>query len=78
MRPMRRSRHGWLKVKCLGREEFIVLGWTPPRGSRTGLGALHLGYYDPRHRLHYAGGVGTGFSEEELAALRKQIGRAGG
>ena len=66
-------RHGWLKLKCLGREEFIVLGWTPPRGSRTGLGALHLGYYDPRHRLHYAGGVGTGFSEDVLARLRKQL-----
>ena len=47
--PYRAGRgHGWLKVKCQGREEFVVLGWTPPRGSRTGLGALHLGYYDPR------------------------------
>jgi bifunctional non-homologous end joining protein LigD len=65
--------HGWLKVKCQGREEFIVLGWTPPRGSRTGLGALHLGYYDPDHRLHYAGGVGTGFSDAELATLRDRL-----
>jgi bifunctional non-homologous end joining protein LigD len=65
--------HGWLKVKCQGREEFIVLGWTPPRGSRTGLGALHLGYYDRDHRLHYAGGVGTGFSDDELATLRRKL-----
>jgi len=65
--------HGWLKVKCRGREEFVVLGWTPPQGSRSGLGALHLGYYDAQHRLHYAGGVGTGFSETELAALRRRL-----
>lgn len=64
---------GWLKVKCRGREEFIVLGWTPPHGSRTGLGSLHLGYYDPQHRLHYAGGVGTGFSDDELATLRDRL-----
>jgi bifunctional non-homologous end joining protein LigD len=72
--PYRAGRgHGWLKVKCQGREELIVLGWTPPRGSRTGLGALHLGYYDPRHRLHYAGGVGTGFSDDELFSVRDKL-----
>ena len=72
--PYRAGRgHGWVKVKCQGREEFIVLGWTPPRGSRTGLGALHLGYYDPQQRLHYAGGVGTGFSDDELATLRDKL-----
>ena len=49
--PYRAGRgHGWVKVKCHGREEFIVLGWTPPGGSRTGLGSLHLGYYDPQGR----------------------------
>jgi bifunctional non-homologous end joining protein LigD len=72
--PYRAGRgRGWLKVKCQGREEFIVLGWTPPRGSRTGLGALHVGYYDPQHALHYAGGVGTGFSDDELATLRARL-----
>jgi len=72
--PYRAGRgHGWLKLKCQGREEFVVLGWTAPRGSRTGLGALHLGYYDPLHGLHYAGGVGTGFSDDELATLRDRL-----
>ncbi len=65
--------HGWVKLKCLGREEFIVLGWTPPGGSRTGIGALHLGYFDPKGGLHYAGAVGTGFSEKVLTALRQQL-----
>jgi bifunctional non-homologous end joining protein LigD len=42
--PYRAGRgRGWVKVKCEGREEFVVLGWTPPQGSRTGLGALHMG-----------------------------------
>jgi bifunctional non-homologous end joining protein LigD len=72
--PYRAGRgHGWVKVKCLGREEFLVLGWTTPGGSRIGLGSLHLGYYDPQGGLHYAGGVGTGFSEQELARLSDQL-----
>jgi bifunctional non-homologous end joining protein LigD len=65
--------HGWIKLKCLGREELIVVGWTPPGGSRTGIGALHLGYFDPKGGLHYAGAVGTGFSDKVLAALRQQL-----
>jgi bifunctional non-homologous end joining protein LigD len=40
----------WLKVKCLHREEFVVLGWTDPEGARPFLGALLLGYYDPNGR----------------------------
>ena len=74
--PYRAGRgRSWVKVKCRGREELIVLGWTPPGGSRTGLGALHLGYYDPEGRLHYAGGVGTGFSDDELARLSERLAR---
>ena len=67
--------HGktWVKLKCHGREEFVVLGWTPPAGSRKGLGALHLGFYAPDGSLHDAGGVGTGFSEAELTALRARL-----
>jgi len=72
--PYRAGRgRDWLKIKCLGREEFIVLGWTPPSGSRTGLGSLHLGYFDSRERLHYAGGVGTGFSDDELRRLSERL-----
>jgi bifunctional non-homologous end joining protein LigD len=72
--PYRAGRgHGWVKVKCRGREEFVVLGWTPPGGSRKGLGSLHVGYYDPRGGLHYAGGVGTGFSDDTLALLSGRL-----
>lgn len=63
----------WLKIRCSNREEFIVLGWTPPAGSRTGIGSLHVGYHDPDGRLTYAGGIGTGFSDRELAKLRRRL-----
>jgi bifunctional non-homologous end joining protein LigD len=60
----------WLKIKCSLRETFVVVGWTLPAGSRVGIGALHLGYYDLDGRLHYAGAVGTGFDDRELTRLR--------
>jgi len=72
--PYRAGRgHGWRKIKCQGREEFVVLGWTPPAGSRTGFGALHVGYWDAEGGLHYAGGVGTGFSDDELTRLSARL-----
>jgi bifunctional non-homologous end joining protein LigD len=65
----------WVKVKCQGRDEFVVLGWTPPEGARRGLGSLHLGFHDERRGLHYVGGVGTGFSEQELGQLQRRLSR---
>ena len=59
----------WVKVKCLHREEFVVIGWTDPEGARPFLGALLLGYYDPGGRLTYAGRVGTGINTAELERL---------
>jgi bifunctional non-homologous end joining protein LigD len=44
----------WRKVKCLHREEFVVVGWTDPEGSRPFLGALLLGYYDPDGRRRHS------------------------
>jgi bifunctional non-homologous end joining protein LigD len=55
-----------LKIKAIGREDFVVLGWMPPGGSRQGIGSLVLGFYDPLGRMHYVGSVGTGFSDREL------------
>ncbi len=63
----------WVKLKCSNREEFVVLGWTPPAGSRTGIGSLHLGFHDGAGVLHYVGGVGTGFKDDELAVLRAKL-----
>ena len=59
----------WVKSKCLNREEFVVVGWTDPEGSRSHIGALLLGYYTDDGRLHYAGRAGTGMTEKELKRL---------
>ncbi len=63
----------WLKVKCLNREEFVVIGWTDPEGARPWLGALLLAYTDPDGRLTYAGRVGTGIDNAELERLWRRL-----
>ena len=63
----------WLKVKCLNREEFVVVGWTDPEGSRPWLGALLLAYYDPDGRLIYAGRAGAGIDYAELERLWRRL-----
>src|SRR5271156_5631770 len=49
------DRRSWRKIKCLDREEFVVVGWSDPEGSRHRIGALLLGYYTPDGKLIYAG-----------------------
>jgi bifunctional non-homologous end joining protein LigD len=63
------DRRTWLKTKCLNREEFIVVGWSDPEGSRHRIGALLLGYYAPDGKLIYAGRAGTGMPDAELERL---------
>jgi bifunctional non-homologous end joining protein LigD len=71
--PYRGTRSGdWVKVKCLGRQEFMIGGYTPPQGGRAHFGALLLGVYDDG-RLSYVGKVGTGFSEETLADIHRRL-----
>ncbi len=62
----------WLKFKCVRDQEFVVGGYTGPKGSRVELGALLLGYYDGRE-LRYAGKVGTGFDEATLRRLHERL-----
>ncbi|EFL29749.1 DNA polymerase LigD, ligase domain-containing protein [Streptomyces viridochromogenes DSM 40736] len=62
----------WLKLKCSQGQEFVVGGFTEPAGSRVGLGALLLGYYEGE-RLRYAGKVGTGFDRRTLLDLRERL-----
>lgn len=63
------DRRSWLKIKCLNREEFVVVGWSDPEGSRHRIGALLLGYYTQDGKLIYAGRVGTGMPVAELERL---------
>ncbi|MGC3967737.1 MAG: DNA ligase D [Pirellulales bacterium] len=63
----------WLKIKCHGRQELIVAGYTAPQRTRTGFGALLLGYFDERRQLRYAGKVGTGFNEQMLRDLKRRL-----
>lgn len=67
----RRSRD-WVKIKAQLVVECVIGGYTEPRGSRKGFGSLLLGLYD-RKALHYAGHVGTGFDEKNLAAIFKTL-----
>lgn len=66
-----RSR-SWLKVKCVNRQELVIVGYTRPEGSRIGLGALLLGYYQGSE-LKYAGRVGTGFADATLRELSRRL-----
>jgi len=63
----------WRKTKCYQREEFIVIGYSEPEGSRPLLGALLLAYYDDEGHLVYAGRVGTGMSDAELRRVHKVL-----
>ena len=63
----------WIKLKCRQRQDYVVAGYTAPRGSRTGFGALVLGFYDRNQKLSYAGKVGTGFDEHLLASLSRKL-----
>ena len=74
--PYRRGRSKrWLKLKCSHGQELVIGGFTNPQGSRSGLGALLVGYYDEDEALRYAGRVGTGFDEDELRRLRSALDR---
>jgi len=67
------ARNGdWVKVKDRPSDEFVVIGYTEPKGSRSGLGALLLAK-PLEGRLVYIGRAGTGSTNVQLRALRKQL-----
>lgn len=64
------SRSGsWLKAKCIKRQEFVIVGWTPSDKGRS-FRSLMLGVHD-KGELRYAGKVGTGFDTAELFRLQE-------
>lgn len=62
----------WLKMKADPEADFAVCGYTPPKGTRTGLGALHLCVWH-EDRWLWAGKVGTGFDDKLLASLTAEL-----
>jgi bifunctional non-homologous end joining protein LigD len=63
----------WQKLKITKQDEFVVAGWTEPKGARAFFGSLILGRYDDAGHLVHAGDVGTGFSGAELERLWKLL-----
>jgi bifunctional non-homologous end joining protein LigD len=68
----------WKKTKQLASDEFAVVGYTAPKGSRTGFGSLLLAKPDPKHGWLYVGRVGSGFSEALINEVGQLVGQAGG
>ncbi|MDH3479821.1 MAG: DNA ligase D [Gemmatimonadota bacterium] len=66
-----RSRQ-WVKIRADRTDDFVVVGYTRPKGSRTGFGALHLGAYVDGH-LTYMGRVGTGFAAQQLDDVQEML-----
>jgi bifunctional non-homologous end joining protein LigD len=63
---------GWLKIRSDRVGDFVIVGFSRPKGTRSGIGALHLAVL-AGEGLTYAGRVGTGFGVKELDQLREQL-----
>jgi len=64
----------WIKVKSTSSSEYYIIGYSKGTGARAKtFGALHLGYFDKKHKLQYAGKVGTGFNDTLLKDLVKRM-----
>jgi bifunctional non-homologous end joining protein LigD len=62
----------WVKIRTRRSEDFVIVGFSAPKGSRSGFGALHLGAYRAG-QLIYSGRAGTGFSEQQLKTIRTTL-----
>ena len=62
----------WLKIKIQQQEEAIIVGFTAPKGSRSLFGSLILAAYK-KNKLHYLGNCGTGFTEQTLKEVYRQL-----
>jgi bifunctional non-homologous end joining protein LigD len=71
-RAGQRSRD-WVKVRAMRSDDFAVVGWTDPSGSRAGFGSLHLAQYDAEGTPVYAGAVGSGFTGRQLGAIYRRL-----
>ncbi|MCC5042242.1 MULTISPECIES: DNA ligase D [Xanthomonas] len=77
-RPYRGGRSDdWRKTKQLASQEYAVVGYTAPKGSRTGFGSLLLATPDPQHGWLYVGRVGSGFSDTLMQEVTQHLHRGG-
>jgi bifunctional non-homologous end joining protein LigD len=73
-KPYRNRRHAdWVKVKCLQREEFTIVGFTESTTVRGAIGALALAMRDHSGALVYVGKVGSGFTQRSMEMLRERM-----
>ena len=63
----------WIKVRASKHDDFVIVGFTDPGGSRSGFGALHLANYDENGVLKYAGSVGTGFTAKMIDEIHEDL-----
>src|SRR5438876_3857364 len=74
--PYRAGRSpNWLKIRADRADDFVVVGFTRPKGSRSGFGALDLGAYE-NGKLVYAGRVGSGFTAAQLTDVSETLERS--
>jgi bifunctional non-homologous end joining protein LigD len=64
----------WIKIKRRASDEFVVIGYTAPKGTRRGIGALLLARHVSGH-LVYAGRAGTGFDDALLRDFERRLSR---
>jgi bifunctional non-homologous end joining protein LigD len=69
--PGRRS-GAWVKFKWTNEQEFVIGGYSEPKGSRAHFGALLVGYYE-KGKLLFAAKVGTGFDQKLLTSLHDKF-----
>ncbi|MBI4420153.1 MAG: DNA ligase D, partial [Gemmatimonadetes bacterium] len=62
----------WLKIRVDRTDDFVVVGFTEPQGSRAGFGALHVADYVGK-QLTYSGRVGTGFTARETVEIARVL-----
>src|SRR5206468_8238781 len=71
--PYRSGRSGdWLKIRADKIDDFVVVGFTKPKGARGGFGSLHVGAYRDG-KLIYCGRAGSGFTGDQLDEISAQL-----
>jgi bifunctional non-homologous end joining protein LigD len=68
----------WQKIKCVQQQEFVIGGYTEPKGARSYFGSVLVGYYEEKSatadkKLMFAAAVGTGFNHQMLKSLHARL-----